>query len=82
MQDNDYLVITDAEGNDIECEVLDRVLFEGETYCVLLPVDEDGFDPEAIILRENASGELEGFDDGGILDAVFNMFLERNGFKQ
>ena len=72
-------MITDEEGNDVECELLDRLPFEGETYCVLLPVDDDSFEPEAIILRELENGELEGFDDGELLDSVFALFLERNG---
>ncbi|MBO4384854.1 MAG: DUF1292 domain-containing protein [Clostridia bacterium] len=79
--ETEYIVITDEEGNDLECELLDAVVYEGESYKILLPVDGDSAEPEAIILRENAEGELEGFDDMELLDAVFGIFLEQNGLK-
>lgn len=82
MTESDFIIITDEEGNDIECELLDRLEYEGGVYCILLPVDDDSFEPEAIILRENDRGELEGFEDGGVLDAVFALFLERNGLDK
>lgn len=81
MTESEFIVITDEEGNDLECEVLDSITFEGMNYVVLLPAEEESFEPEAIILRENARGELEGFDDGDLLDAVFKLFLERNGLN-
>lgn len=79
--ETDYIVITDEEGNDLECELLDEVVYGGECFKVLLPVDGDSAEPEAIILRENSEGELEGFDDIDLLDAVFGLFLEKNGLK-
>ena len=75
---DDYIVLLDEEGGEIECELLDRIEFEGSVYAVLLPVDADTAEPEAIILRESESGDLEGFDDGDVLDAVFKLFLEKN----
>lgn len=82
MNESGFIVITDEEGNDLECEVLDSVVYEGGNYVVLLPVEEESFEPEAVILRENAKGELEGFDDGDVLDAVFRLFLEKNGLDK
>lgn len=80
MNDNDFTVLlTDEEGSEVECELLDKVELDGSTYCVLLPVDDDSSEPEAIILVENAEGELEGFDDAELLDRVFALFLEKNG---
>ena len=82
MTESEFIVITDEEGSDLECEVLDCIAFDGANYVVLLPVEEESFEPEAIILRENQRGELEGFDDGDILDAVFRLFLEKNGLDK
>lgn len=80
MNDNDFTVLlTDEEGSEIECELLDKIELEGRTFCVLLPVDDDSSEPEAMILLENAEGELEGFDDADLLDRVFKLFLEKNG---
>ncbi|MBO4847585.1 MAG: DUF1292 domain-containing protein [Clostridia bacterium] len=75
MNDNEFMLLTDEEGNEIEYELLDRIQYEGQTYAVLLPVDEDSSEPEVVILRETEEGELSGFDDGEILDAVFGIFL-------
>lgn len=76
---DDIIILYDEEGGEIECELLDKIEYEGAVYCVLLPVDADSAEPEAIILRESESGDLEGFDDGDILDAVFALFLKKNG---
>ncbi len=82
MSDFDETVLlTDEEGSEIECELLDRIEFDGCIFNVLIPVDDDSSEPEAIILRENAEGELEGFDDADLLDKVFALFLERNGVE-
>ena len=75
---DEIIVLTDEEGGEIECELLDKIEYEGVTYCVLLPLDTDSAEPEAIILRENESGDLAGFDDGDVLDEVFKLFLEKN----
>ncbi len=82
MNDEGYtLLLTDEEGSEIECEVLDRIELDGSSFVVLLPVDDDSSEPEAIILREDASGDLSGLEDADLLDRVFALFLERNGFN-
>ncbi len=83
MQDHDYTVLlTDEDGGEIECEVLDIIEYAGESYNVLIPVDDDSSEPEVVILRENESGELVGFDEVEILDAVFEIFRKNNGLDQ
>ncbi len=82
MNENEFILLTDEEGNEVECELLDRILFEGASYAVLLPIDEDSSEPEALILREDGEGELTGFDDGELLDKVFKLFLEKNGLDK
>ena len=82
MQEEEFtILLTDEEGSEIECELLDRIELDGCTYCVLLPLDDDSSEPEAIILKENPMGELEGFDDADVLDKVFALFLENNGLN-
>ena len=82
MNDEGYtLLLTDEEGSEIECEVLDRIELDGSSFVVLLPVDDDSSEPEAIILREDASGDLSGLEDADLLDCVFALFLEKNGFN-
>ena len=82
MNDEGYtLLLTDEEGSEIECEVLDRIELDGSSFVVLLPVDDDSSEPEAIILREDAFGDLSGLEDADLLDRVFALFLEKNGFN-
>lgn len=82
MQEEEFtILLTDEEGSEIECELLDRIELEGSVYCVLLPIDDDSSEPEAIILKENPMGELEGFDDAEVLDRVFALFLKNNGLN-
>ena len=81
MQENDFtLLLTDEEGNEFEYELLDRIEYKGNTYAALLPAEDDSSEPEVLILLENESGELVGFDDVAVLDAVFDIFRKNNGF--
>jgi len=78
------ITLTDADGSDVDFEVLDMVPYEGSEYAVLLPVDDDSEAVEAVILELLAAEEdgeedmLQGVEDQAILDAVFALFMERN----
>ena len=76
------LVLTDEDGNDVRFELLDRIVYEGETYLVLLdPEDTEG---EVLILQADSSQDNEEYDnflsvtDDDILTAVFELFKENN----
>lgn len=77
-QDN-IIVLTDDEGNDVEFEYLDTIEFEGSEYIVLIENVEDA--DEVIILKiESLDDENEnyvGVEDEETLNAVFQMFKER-----
>ena len=78
------ITLTDADGSDVDFEVLDMVPYKDSEYAVLLPVDDDSDTAEAVILELLAAEEdgeedmLQGVDDQEILDAVFALFMERN----
>ena len=77
------MTLTDLEGNEIDCEILDTFAYEGREYVILLPLDDDSDEPEAVILERVNSGkgeaeELRGIEDAQLLDAVFAIFLKRN----
>ena len=50
----------------------------------MLPVDDESDSPEAVILElleaeeDNEEDMLQGVDDEEILNAVFNLFMEKN----
>ena len=50
--------LTDEEGNVTNCEVYDIVEFEGKTYAMLLPVEEENEEePELIVLEYVEEGD-------------------------
>lgn len=83
------ITLTDSDGSDVDFEVLDIVPYKEHEYVVMLPVDDESDSPEAVILElleaeeDNEEDMLQGVDDEEILNAVFNLFMEKNadGFQ-
>ena len=75
------ITLTDSDGSDVDFEVLDIVPYKEHEYVVMLPVDDA---PEAVILElleaeeDNEEDMLQGVEDEEILNAVFNLFMEKN----
>ena len=79
---NDFITVTDDDGNEIELEHLDTVEFGGKVYMSFLPadMDEDDEDFGMVILRVTAEGDDEIFvtvDDEDELESVYAVFIER-----
>ena len=78
------ITLTDSDGSDVDFEVLDIIPYNDHEYAVLLPVDDELDSPEAVILElleaeeDNEEDMLQGVDDEEILNAVFNLFMEKN----
>ena len=78
------ITLTDSDGSDVDFEVLDIVPYKEHEYVVMLPVDDESDSPEAVILElleaeeDNEEDMLQGVDDEEILNAVFNLFMEKN----
>ena len=54
--------LADEDGNVTNCEIYDIVEFEGKTYALLLPVEEEKEeDPELIVLEYIEEGEEGSF---------------------
>ena len=72
------LTLVDEQGNEVEYEMVDSIIYENAEYVVLLPV-EDG-DCEAVILAVESDGEMENYvavEDEEILAGVYEIFKER-----
>ncbi len=81
MEQNDYtksLILIDEDDNEIEFDLMDKFEFKGESYLVLLPVDDDSDEVEYVILRDAGDGSLAGIDDEETLDRVFEEYKKRN----
>lgn len=77
---SELLVLTDEEGVEESYKLIDTVEYLGDSYVVLLPVDdeENGF----VILRVEDSGNDDCDDycdveDDDTLDAVFDLFKNK-----
>lgn len=78
-QEEDILILTDENGQDVAFEYLDCLTYEGTEYLVLLP--QDGDDGEIVILEiEPVDEENENYlavEDEAVLDAVYGIFKEK-----
>ena len=80
MELDEVIVLEDEDGNEVEFELGDKVVYEGKEYVVLLPLDED--DSGIVILEYQETGDEEGdlfsdVEDDAILQAVFGIFKEK-----
>ncbi len=72
-----YITLTDDDGNDVSFEIIDTVQYEEKLYAVLIPFDEE--DDEVVILEiipgeEPESDEFVSVDDDELLAKVFEVF--------
>ena len=78
-EETEILTMTDENGNEVEFEYLDCLVYEGKEYLVLMPNEEDA--NEIVILEvEPVDEEIENYlavEDEEILNAVYGMFKEK-----
>ena len=78
---NDFVVLTDEDGNEEEFEHLDTLEYNGETYMAFIPAEMSALDEaELVILKLINEGEdemLESIEDERELETVYGMFLDR-----
>ncbi|WP_122789537.1 DUF1292 domain-containing protein [Intestinibacillus sp. Marseille-P6563] len=78
---NDYVVLTDEDGNEVEFQHIDTVEVDGQTYMAFIPaelaVDEEA---EVVILKvveENGEEILATVEDDDEADKIFDIVMER-----
>lgn len=80
-QETNNILLVDNDGNEIEFEYIDSVEYGGNAYVVLVQLDDDSDDTEAVILRvekgEEDKESYVGIDDENELNAVFELFLKQ-----
>ena len=80
---DNIIVLNDEDGNEVEFEFLDLIEYDGESYVVLLPNDDDEEEAgEVLILKleDNDSEDEESYvsvEDEAILNQVFEIFKEK-----
>ena len=80
MELDEVIVLEDEDGNEIEFELADKIVYEGHEYVVLLPLAED--DSGIVILEVEEGDDEEGdlymdVEDEAVLNAVFDLFKEK-----
>lgn len=79
-ENENYITLTDDDGNDISFEVLDTIEYKERLFAVLLPFEDE--DDEVVILEviPGESPEFDDFvtvDDEELLNEVFEEFQKR-----
>lgn len=80
-EEMNILVLTDEDGTEIEMEYLTNIEYQGETYAILMPLEED--DGEVVILQVEDSDEdadeetYASVEDMETLTAVYELFKEK-----
>lgn len=79
---NDFISVTDDDGNEFELEHLDTIEYNGALYMAFLPADMDENDDDygMIVLKvtdENGEEILATVDNDQELEAVYNKFMEQ-----
>jgi uncharacterized protein YrzB (UPF0473 family) len=82
-EDMNIITLTDDEGNEVDFEFIDLVEYEGKEYVVLLPVEGDEEEQEQVVIYEvvpcdDDTEMYKGIDSEAVLNAVFEIFKERN----
>lgn len=81
LEDNEnYITLTDDDGQDISFEVLDTIEYKDRLFAVLLPFEDE--DDEVVILEiiPGEDPEMDDFvtvDDENLLNEVFEEFQKR-----
>ncbi|MBR1591843.1 MAG: DUF1292 domain-containing protein [Ruminococcus sp.] len=77
--DENYITLTDDEGNDVSFEIIGTVEHDSRFFAVLIPFDEDD---DGVVILEIISAEEPEYDDfitvddEQLLEAVFQKFKE------
>ena len=76
----DFITVTDEDGNDIELEFVDSLVYNGVPYLSFFPAESDDPEPELVILKviqENGEELLSTPDSDEELNAVYDRFMEQ-----
>ena len=78
---NDFLIITDEEGNEFELEHLDTIELNDQVYMAFLPADMDEEDEDfgiviLKVIKEDNEDVLVSINDEEELNIVFEHFVD------
>lgn len=71
MNENNFISLTNENGEEEKFEFLDLINYEDEGYVILLPTDSDG---TVVILKVTGEEEYVLEEDEETLKAIFELF--------
>lgn len=81
MEENDNIIVmTDVDGNEVNFELLDVMEYDDKEYLFLLPCDEEENDELAIleiIDIDEDNTTYQSVDDDELLMTLFEIFKEK-----
>ena len=80
LSDDNIIILSDEEGNDIRFEFLDLINYEGNDYLFLLPEDDDSGELVILLIEESDDDgdNYASVDDQDLLDTLYEIFKEKN----
>lgn len=80
--DDEIITLTDSDGKEEEFELVDLIEYNDDEFIVLYPVNEaDGMFRILRVEQDATSEEYDsyvGIDDDGLVQEVFQVFLEKH----
>ena len=71
---DNIIVLNDEDGNEVEFEFLDLIEYDGESYVVLLPNDDEEEEAGEVLILKLEDNDSE---DEEILNKVFEIFKDK-----
>ncbi|HHW99397.1 MAG TPA: DUF1292 domain-containing protein [Firmicutes bacterium] len=84
----EFVILTDEDGNEYEFEVVDVIEVDGNSYAILYPVDEESEDEGYVIMRfaldeedEEILVDIEDDEEWEKVVSVWEELIEEEGFE-
>lgn len=78
---DDIITLYDEDNNEVQCEFIDYIEYDGNEYIIMLPLDEPTENSEVIILEVKKLSEDEEeyltVEDEDVLNDVYDLFKEK-----
>ena len=81
FEEFNVITLSDDEGNEVDCELVDAIEHNGKKYCILYPEglsEEEREDEEPLILEYVLEGDedfLEEIIDDDEYDEIYNIYF-------
>lgn len=75
MQEDDIMLLTDADGQVVPCQLLDEIDLDGSRFAVLADLSDEDDKEGILIFRITDKDEYEPVEDENLQQKVFDVFV-------